>query len=268
MNGPVDLYNSHYALTEADTYRQIRLETYGEDLGQTSWITAQEMGNFLAWMVVRPKSAILEVACGSGGISILLARELGASVTGIDINEEAVQAARERAAREGFSSDISFQVQDASRLLPYEDGSFEVVFCNDSINHLPDRGAVLQDWHRLLKPSGVVLFTDPIVVTGPLSNREIAIRSSIGFFLFMPQGENERLIRETGFEILRVEDVTQSTADVSLRWHAAREKRERLLVQVEGQARYDGLQSFLETVHRLASERRLSRFAYLVVKHR
>jgi ubiquinone/menaquinone biosynthesis C-methylase UbiE len=267
MNGPVDLYNSHYALTEADTYRQIRLETYGEDLGQTSWITAPEMGNFLAWMVVRPKSAILEVACGSGGISMLLARELGASVTGIDINEEAIQAARERAAREGFSSDTSFQVQDASRPLAYDDGSFEVVFCNDSINHLPDRGAVLQDWHRLLKPSGVVLFTDPILVTGPLSNREIAIRSSIGFFHFVPQGENERLIRESGFEILRVEDLTHSTEVISKRWSEARASREQLLVEMEGQERYDGLQSFLETAHTLSRERRLSRFAYFASKN-
>jgi hypothetical protein len=46
----------------------------------------------------------------------------------------------------------------------------------------------------------------------------------------------------------------------------ARSRYEQLLVQLEGQERYEGLQSFLEVVHRLAVEQRLSRFVYLAVK--
>src|SRR6266480_5021946 len=77
---------------------------------------------------------------------------------------------------------------DAGSCLPFRTESFDAVFSNDSINHLPDRSAVLHDWHRLLRPGGRVLFTDPIVVTGQLSNEEIRTRSSIGFFLFTPVG--------------------------------------------------------------------------------
>jgi hypothetical protein len=43
------------------------------------------------------------------------------------------------------------------------------------------------EWARLLKPNGRLLFTDPTVVTGPLTNAEIAVRSSAGFYLFVPQ---------------------------------------------------------------------------------
>ena len=39
---------------------------------------------------------------------------------------------------------------------------------------------VLVDWARLLRPSGRLLFTDPLTVTGPLGSDEIAIRTSIG----------------------------------------------------------------------------------------
>src|SRR5207253_7813940 len=44
-----------------------------------------------------------------------------------------------------------------------------------------------------------MLFTDALVVTGILSNGEIATRSSIGPYFFLPAGENERLIETAGF---------------------------------------------------------------------
>jgi ubiquinone/menaquinone biosynthesis C-methylase UbiE len=266
MVSKVDLYDSHYTHTAADIYEQIRLETYGEDLGQTSWITAQEARRYFSWAGIQPGSAMLEVACGTGGLSRLAAEELGVRVTGIDINEGAIRAAQKAAGGATPVGGVSFEIQDASQPLPYEDGIFDIIFCNDSINHLPDRTAILRDWWRLLRPSGAILFTDPIVLTGPLSNQEIAVRSSIGYFLFMPPGENERLLQASGFEVLRVEDVTQNTVEVSLRWYEARSRYEQLLVQLEGQERYEGLQSFLEVVHRLAVEQRLSRFVYLAVK--
>ena len=38
MAAKVDLYDNAYAHYDAEVYRQIRVETYGEDLGQTSWV--------------------------------------------------------------------------------------------------------------------------------------------------------------------------------------------------------------------------------------
>lgn len=60
-----------------------------------------------------------------------------------------------------------------------------------------------------------MLFTDPIIVSGLLTNEEIAIRSSIGFFIFSLADEDERLIAGARLELLRREDVTQPVADVS-----------------------------------------------------
>jgi ubiquinone/menaquinone biosynthesis C-methylase UbiE len=61
-----------------------------------------------------------------------------------------------RAEREGVSSLVSFHVVDAGQLLPFADVSFDAVFCNDSINHLPGRSAVLQDCYRILRPQAAV----------------------------------------------------------------------------------------------------------------
>ena len=140
------------------------------------------------------------------------------------------------------------------------------MFCNDAINHLPDRLSLLQDWHRILRPGGRVLFTDPIVVTGQLSNEEIRVRSSIGFFLFTPLGHNEHLLKKAGFTVLQVRDVTDAVASVSRRWQDARAKRRERLTAIEGDEGFEGLQRFLSAVYVLASERRLSRYMYLAEK--
>lgn len=256
MKKQVDLYNSHYGKVEAEVYRAVRVETYGEDLGQTSWITAAECDEFCRWLGFGPDERVLEVACGSGRVAVRMAERLSASVVGVDINESAVLAATTRARAHAVHDRVDFRVADANEALPFPEESFDVLFCNDSINHLRDRQAVLADWYRILRPRGRFLYTDPIVVTGCLSNAEIETRSSIGFFLFTP-------LRSTGFRLVLVADVTEGVSRISRRWHDARAKRREALCELEGGEKFEELQRFLATVHTLASERRLSRFAFM-----
>jgi SAM-dependent methyltransferase len=262
----VELYDTHYGHLAHDAQAAVRRETYDEDLGQASWITLQEALEWFRLLELVPGSRALEVACGSGGVTLRMARETGAECVGVDINAHGIDAANRLAAATGLSSRVAFQVVDAAAPLAFPTESFDALFCNDAINHLPDRRRVLADWHRVLKPGGRLLFTDPIVVTGQLSNQEIAIRSSIGFFLFTPQGHNEQLLAEAGFTVRDVRDVTDAVAGVSGRWRDARERHRAALVALEGDEGFAGLQRFLGTVCTLASQRRLSRFAYLATK--
>ena len=189
-----------------------------------------------------------------------MACDTGATCVGIDINPHGIEAATARARAEGLAAQVSFRVVDAAGQLPFPDEAFDAVFCNDSINHFPGRLAVLRDWCRVLRPGGRLLFTDPIVVTGQLTNEEMRARSAIGFFLFTPAGCNERLIAESGLVVRDVRDVTEAVASVSHKWRAAREERHDALVKLEGDEGFQAVQRFLEAVHTLASERRLSRF--------
>jgi SAM-dependent methyltransferase len=163
----------------------------------------------------------------------------------------------------GLDARVRFQQGDASQPLPFEDGAFDAVVCIDAINHLAGRLRVLKDWHRVLKAGGRILFTDPITITGLLTNEEIAIRSSIGFFLFAPPDEDVRLIEEAGFELILREDVTENVAQIAGRWHEARATREDDLIKIEGEATFQGTQKFLSVAHKIASERRLSRFLFV-----
>jgi SAM-dependent methyltransferase len=258
-----DFYDGQYGHLTADPHRDVRRETYGEDLGQASWITLAEAREWFRLLDLQPGKRALEVGCGSGGLTCRMAVETGASCVGVDLNALGIEAGEKRAQEQGLSSEVSFRVADAGRPFPFPDGSFDAIFCNDSINHFPGRANVLRDWHRVLRPGGHLLFTDPIVVTGQLTNEEIRARSSIGFFLFTPVGENERLLTGSGFVVHEVRDVTDAVASVSRKWFDARETRRDALVGLEGEKSFESVQQFLDVVHTLASERRLSRFMYL-----
>jgi ubiquinone/menaquinone biosynthesis C-methylase UbiE len=262
----VDLYGASYGGFARDVYGEVRREAWGDEVGQNSWLTLDELERFIAELRVGESSRLLEVACGSGGPALHVARSTGCELVGVDVHEDGVANASRLAREAGLDARARFLRADASEELPFDDESFGALLCIDAINHLPDRPRVLRDWTRLLQPGGRMLFTDPITVTGPLGSDEIAIRASIAYFLFVPLGVNERLLHEAGLRVLAVEDATENMAAVAGRWLAARAKRGDALREIEGDETFEGQQRFLEVAARLARERRLSRFVYLAEK--
>lgn len=258
-----NLYDNPYAHYESEVQRLVRAETYGEDIGQNSWLTAAEWRHFAECAGVAASSEVLEVGCGSGGPAVWLAEQFNCLVTGVDINDNGIRNAGRLAQQRGLQVRTCFQVADAGQPLPFDAERFDVVLSNDAMCHLPARAAVLADWRRLLRPGGRMLFTDALVVTGLLTHDEIATRSSIGLYVFAAPGVNETMIGEAGFRLLEVEDVTEAAAEIADRRREARFRHREQLVAIEGEEEFAGLQRFLACVHEVAAQRRLSRFAYL-----
>ena len=266
MSRIVDLYDSAYGNYESATYRQVRIETYGEDFGQTSWVTTEESKAIPQLLHLRPDAFVLEVGCGSGGYALHLAEKVGCRLVGLDINAPGVRNANQLALARGLASQARFEQCDASKNLLFDDDTFDAVFSNDVLCHLPGRPAVLVEMFRVLKPGGRMLFSDALVVGGMVSHEEIATRSSIGFYVYSPPGENERLMERAGFRHIRVTDTTDSAARIAKHWHHAREKRKEELVAAEGSTNFEGLQRFLSCVHTLTSDKRLKRYLYFATK--
>jgi SAM-dependent methyltransferase len=187
-------------------------------------------------------------------------------VSGLDLHAEGIASAKASARELGGEERADFHQGDAAERLPFEDSNFDAITCIDAINHLPDRPRVLEEWRRVLKPGGRLLFTDPIVLTGPITNREIAIRASIGLFVFVPAGLDEAMLEQAGFAIERVEDRTRNMAENAAGWRDARARREPDLRAIEGDDAFDCQQLFLETAAILAKEKRLSRIVILARK--
>lgn len=266
MSAKVDLYDSAYANYGSEVYRQVRLDTYGHDFGQTSWMTAEESREIPHLLNLTSTSSVLEIGCGSGGYAVHLAETVGCRVVGLDVNAPGVHAANQLTAVKGLQERAQFQECDASQQLRFADATFDAAFSNDVFCHLPGRFDVLRELFRILKPGGRILFSDALVIGGMVSNDEIATRSSIGFYVYSPPGENERLLARAGFREIRAMDTTESAAEIAERWHNAREKRREKLLAVESPQNFEGLQRFLSCVHRLTAERRLLRYVYVADK--
>jgi ubiquinone/menaquinone biosynthesis C-methylase UbiE len=261
-------YDTNYGNFDTELYSEIRREAFGEDIGQNSWLTADELDTFLSWLDLSAGKTVLDVACGAGGPALRIAAKTGTSVTGIDVHEQAIAKGNALGEQRGLSQAAKFRVVDAAQPLPFPDSTFDAITCIDAINHLPDRPRVIGEWVRLLKPKGRLLFTDSLIVTGPLTNAEIVVRSSAGFYLFVPPGYDEQVLVQYGLRVVVAEDVTQSTAKVADRRRVARESHVQALREIEGHQAFAGQQEFLTVASRLAKDARLSRFVFVAEKAR
>jgi ribosomal-protein-serine acetyltransferase len=248
-----------FATFLTDVQVAVRGEAYGTDIGQYGWLTEEEWRRCLRWTKLTDDGHLLDVGSGGGGPAVLAAAETGCRVVGIDRHESAVATAIRLAEQRGLGDRTRFLAADASLRLPFADGTFDAITCIDAIHHLADRAGVLAEWRRVLRPGGHVIFTDPAVVTGRLTDGEVAAGGS-GPVTFTPADLNEHHLADVGLDPVRCDDTTGTVAAVATRWHAARSGRRGELVPVEGRAAFDARQHSLAVAAALATERRLSRF--------
>jgi SAM-dependent methyltransferase len=107
---------------------------------------------FLDRVGVPPGASLLDVACGSGQLALVAARR-GVRVTGVDIAENSIRAARERAQVEALPAE--FDEGDAEAL-PYADASFDVVASLFGAMFAPRPDLVAQELVRVCRPGGTI----------------------------------------------------------------------------------------------------------------
>src|SRR5690348_7604506 len=110
MSERVDLYNAAYSNYEADAYRSVRIETYGEDLGQTSWLTNEESRDIPALLKLSAEHYVLEVGCGSGRYALQIAESVGCRVLGVDVNAPGIHNANQLAFARNMASRVCFEL--------------------------------------------------------------------------------------------------------------------------------------------------------------
>jgi SAM-dependent methyltransferase len=113
-------------------------------------IGVPEAEGFVARMGLEPDACVLDIACGTGNVTIPLARR-GATVTGLDMTPRLLDEARARAAREGLN--IRFD-EGFAETLPYPDASFDLVVSMFGIMFSPFPEIVASEMARVLRPGG------------------------------------------------------------------------------------------------------------------
>src|SRR5262245_60330407 len=82
-------YSAAYGNFASELYAEIRTEAFGEDIGQQSWLSAEEQDRLIDWLDLQPNHRLLDVACGSGGPTLRIVERTGCRVRGIDLEAAA-----------------------------------------------------------------------------------------------------------------------------------------------------------------------------------
>lgn len=122
----------------------------------------------MALMGLTSNHRVLDLAAGRGTSALHIAERIGCQVTGIDLSQANIDAARLAAAARGLEAKVTFLRADGEDL-PFEDGAFDAVLCECAFCLFPDKSRASREVARVLAPNGALGMSD-LVVEGALTD--------------------------------------------------------------------------------------------------
>ncbi|MGX2948910.1 class I SAM-dependent methyltransferase [Frederiksenia canicola] len=171
----------------------------------TDWLIAN--GDF------RQDKKVLEVACNMGTTAIEIAKQFGCEVIGIDLDEEALEKARQNIAENKMEDLVQVQRANATKL-PFEDNSFDIVINEAMLTMLPveAKEKAIREYLRVLKPNGFLLTHDVLLNTEDSEQILADLRDAINITVTPLTKENwKTLFLDCGFR-----NVETFTGEMSL----------------------------------------------------
>jgi ubiquinone/menaquinone biosynthesis C-methylase UbiE len=132
------------------------------DHGLRDPVVREAWTNLLVNSLPSPPASVLDIGCGTGSLSILLAG-LNYAVTGIDLSEVMIARAKAKTKTAGYS--IRFRVMDASNP-DFSSQKFDVIVCRHLLWTLPEPALALQRWSKILVPGGRLVLIEGYWHTG------------------------------------------------------------------------------------------------------
>jgi len=144
-------------MAESPTWEALCCQVFDQYVGQLSFTPVTQIHLLVEKLHITSQSHVLELAPGTGGLSLYLAKVSGCRLTGLDISPVAVKTAKKQAMLQGMSERVNFEVGILPEL-PYQQSSFDVVISIDSVYGILDKSALFHGCYRVLRPGGYLGF--------------------------------------------------------------------------------------------------------------
>ncbi|GAA2607089.1 class I SAM-dependent methyltransferase [Actinomadura fulvescens] len=154
-----------------------------------------------------PRPRALDLGCGPGRATLLLAAEAGADVTAVDLHDPFLNELNAAAEARGLAGSITTRCADMTDL-PFRDGSFDLVWAESSVYNVGFDTA-LRAWWRLLAPGGTLVLTECEWTAAEVSPEARAFWGKL--YPLRSTADNTHAAQAAGYEVLGV--YTQPESD-------------------------------------------------------
>ncbi|MCB1741510.1 MAG: methyltransferase domain-containing protein [Gammaproteobacteria bacterium] len=177
-------------------------QTADEDLP-----SAMERSNHLMAEGGAPRAGqtILEVACGYGAMARFLASTYDCRVQAENISERELNWARQLTEQAGLGDRVNFAFGDF-HALSHSDDTFDQYWSQEAFLHAVDKGQVLSEAYRVLKPGGRLVFTDILVRAHTPDEIRERIYERVNAPVMWDADEYRRCLENTGFTVVTEQD--------------------------------------------------------------
>ena len=156
---------------------------------------------------IRRDQHVLDVCSGMGGPARWIAYRIGCRVTGIDFTQSRVESARRLTRRTKLDHVVDFVQGDATAMaLP--DAHYDVVISQEAWVHIPDKAAVVGQCARVVKPGGVIAFTDIVALVPLTAEEESRLAAEMHESGIAPVARYTQLLNANGCAVERCEDLS------------------------------------------------------------
>lgn len=211
--------NEHYGPTDISARIIERLEKAGKDVGNLSrddlapfdefhsggLASTRELARFAK---LRPGLKLLDVGSGIGGPARTLAAEFGCEVIGVDLTEEYCRAAEMLTDKLGLGDKVQFRCANALDM-PFADGSFDVVWSQNTLMNIHDKVGLFQQIRRVLRPGGMFAFETVLAGTTPDIHFPVFWADSPSLSFLVKPSELRGLLSAAGLRETAWEDTTE-----------------------------------------------------------
>jgi len=188
------LDGNQYTTNGIKRYQRI----FGDDFVSTGGRSTTE--KLFALLELNENEKLLDVGCGTGCASHLIAETYKAQVYGVDLSSNMIDEAKQTASQMDpkTAQRLTFNIADVTRF-DYHENTFDAIFTKDAMLHIPDKLALFTRFHKWLKPGGRLVITDYCVGSIPkVSDKFTTYLENRGYHLGRVQ-DYETVLRKAGF---------------------------------------------------------------------